>query len=134
MFGYDIETKDQSPQYKHPERPSTSSSAKCEGFALCFLWLQWRGASPWSCTSIEQSNSSETHRIVEKPIMITHQLKRWCLCVTFFSPKTEDTDERKAFCYNWRDQRKIETGAVDDSNKRVSEVFRGFEKTLTEVY
>ena len=44
-------------------------------------------------------------------------------------PKTEDTDLRKAFCFDWGDQRKIETRAVDDTKKRVSEVFRGLEKS-----
>ena len=34
----------------------------------------------------------------------------------------------KAFCYDWRDKRKIETGAVGDTKKRVSEVFQGLEK------
>ena len=36
--------------------------------------------------------------------------------------------EIKSFCYDWGDKRKIETVAVD--KKRVSEVFRGLEKTL----
>ena len=27
-------------------------------------------------------------------------------------PKTEDTDERKQFCYDGRDKRKIETGVI----------------------
>ena len=45
-------------------------------------------------------------------------------------PKTEDADESKMFCYDWGDKRKIETEAVGDSKKRVSEVFQGLEKTL----
>ena len=48
----------------------------------------------------------------------------------FSLPKTEDTDERKTFCYDWGDGRKTETGAVGDTKQRVSEVFRGLEKTL----
>ena len=36
--------------------------------------------------------------------------------------------EMKAFSYNWGDKRKIETRAVVDGKKRVSEVFRGLEK------
>ena len=43
-------------------------------------------------------------------------------------PKTEDSDERKMFCVDWGDKRKIETLAVDDTKKRVSEMFRGLEK------
>ena len=42
----------------------------------------------------------------------------------FLFPKTEDTDERKVFCYNGEDKRKIETEATGDTKKRVSEVFR----------
>ena len=49
-------------------------------------------------------------------------------------PKTKVSDERKAFCYDWRDKRKIETEAVGDIKKRVSEVFLGLEKTLAKVY
>ena len=66
---------------------------------------------------------------------------RECLAVfTVFSgrkillfpvPKTEDNDEIKAFCYDWGDKRIIETGAVGDTKRRVSEVFRDLEKTLT---
>ena len=40
------------------------------------------------------------------------------------------TNERKVFCYGWKDKRKNETGAVADTKKRFSEVFRGLEKTL----
>ena len=36
----------------------------------------------------------------------------------------------KAFCYDWGDKRKIETGAICDTKKCVSEVFRGLEKIL----
>ena len=32
-------------------------------------------------------------------------------------------------CYDWGDKSKIETGAVGDSKKNISEVFRGLEKT-----
>ena len=75
--------------------------------------------------------------------MITRQLTHRCLCLSFwpkikpdlaptdfFLPKTEDTDERKAFCYDLGDKRKIKTGAVGDTKKLVSEVFRGLENTL----
>ena len=48
----------------------------------------------------------------------------------FPPPKTKDTDERKAFCYDWGDKRKIEKGAVDDTKKRVLKVFRGLKKSL----
>ena len=41
--------------------------------------------------------------------------------------KTEDADERKAFCYDWGDKGKIVTGAVGDMKKHVSEVFRVLE-------
>ena len=34
----------------------------------------------------------------------------------------------ESFCYDWRDNRKIETGAVGDNKKGVFEVFRGLEK------
>ena len=48
------------------------------------------------------------------------------------SPYSQDlaTDERKAFCYNGGDRRKIKIVAVSDTKKRVSKVFRGLEKTL----
>ena len=42
--------------------------------------------------------------------------------------KTEDSDERKAYCYDWRDKRKIETQAVGDTKMRLSEMFREVEK------
>ena len=49
-----------------------------------------------------------------------------------FSPsKTEDTHEKKAFCYDWLDKSKIDTGAVGDTKKHISEVFQRLEKTLT---
>ena len=34
-------------------------------------------------------------------------------------------------CYDWGDKIKIETGALDDTKKRLSEEFRGLEKTLS---
>ena len=46
----------------------------------------------------------------------------------FLHPKSGDIDERQAFCYDWGDKRKLETGAVGDTKKRVSEVFRGLFK------
>ena len=75
--------------------------------------------------------------------MITHQLTQRCLWVfgqkqnrkcwastnvfTGLGPrepfpllKTEDTDERKALCYDWGDKRKIETGAIGDTKKHLS--------------
>ena len=61
---------------------NTSSSVKCEGFALCFLRLQGRSTSWIFATrsygqkyclevirQLSLSSSSETHRIVEKLIM-----------------------------------------------------------------
>ena len=49
----------------------------------------------------------------------------------FLFPKLNaNTDERKAFCYDWGDKRKIETGAVGDTRKGISEVFRVLEKLL----
>ena len=53
-------------------------------------------------------------------------VQRW----HFPLPKTEDTDEIKAFCSDWEDKRKIETGFIGDIKKAISEVFRGLEKTL----
>ena len=47
LYGYDIETKAQSFQWKRPEDPrpkSTSSSVKCKAFTHCFLRLRWHGA------------------------------------------------------------------------------------------
>ena len=41
-------------------------------------------------------------------------------CLFFPLPKVEDTDTRKAFCCDWGNKRKIETGAVGDTKKRVS--------------
>ena len=37
--------------------------------------------------------------------------------------ETEDTDVRKAFCYDRGDKRKIKIGAVGDTKNCVSEVF-----------
>ena len=64
--------------------------------------------------------------------MITHQLIHWYLYVCFWSkhthpwlfplPKTEGTDERKAYCYDLGDKWKIETEAVEDTKKRLSKV------------
>ena len=48
----------------------------------------------------------------------------------FLFPKTEDTGERKAFCYDWEDKLIVETGAVGDTKKCVSEVFRGLKKKI----
>ena len=42
--------------------------------------------------------------------------------------KTGATDIRNAFYYDWRDKRKIETGAVGNTKKCISEEFRGLEK------
>ena len=36
----------------------------------------------------------------------------------------ESWEKWKAFCYDWWDKWKIETGAICDTKKRVSEVFR----------
>ena len=42
-----------------------------------------------------------------------------------YSIETEaQSSQWKADCYDWEDKRKIETGAVGDSKKCVSEVFR----------
>ena len=54
--------------------------------------------------------------------------------VTFFLLKTEDTDERKAFCYVCGDKKKIEAEAVGDPKNPFSEMFRGLEKMLALVY
>ena len=43
--------------------------------------------------------------------------------LTFSLPKTKDTDEKKEFCYDWKDKRNIETAAIDDTRKRISEVY-----------
>ena len=51
-------------------------------------------------------------------------------CWLFPLPKTEDLYERKAFYYDWGDKRKIETEAVGDTKKGVSEVFPGLKKKL----
>ena len=45
VYGYDIETKAQSSQWKRSEEPRPLSSVKCEDFAHCFLRLQRRNAS-----------------------------------------------------------------------------------------
>ena len=81
--------------------------------------------------------------------MITHQLTQRCFLLEFLGknrnhgsttgfgprwlfplPKTEDTAERKVFRYDWEDKRNIETGAVGNTKRPVSEVFWGLEKTL----
>ena len=45
-------------------------------------------------------------------------------------PQTEETDEGKAFCFDWGDKRKIEKAAVGNVKMGASEVFRGWEKTV----
>ena len=40
----------------------------------------------------------------------------------------------KAFCYDCGDKRKIETGAIGNTKKRDSDVYRGLEITLALVY
>ena len=44
--------------------------------------------------------------------------------------KTEDTDEIKASCYDWGDKRKMETGAIGHTKKRVLIMFWRLEKKL----
>ena len=49
-------------------------------------------------------------------------------CWLFPVRKTEDTDERKAFCYDLGEE------AAGDTKKRVSKVFRGLEKLLAYIW
>ena len=64
---------------------------------------------------------AKNETVIMSQIPYSPELAPWL----FPLPKTEDTDERKAFCYNWGDKRKIETGAVGDAKMRFSEVFQG---------
>ena len=48
----------------------------------------------------------------------------------FLFPEAEVTDERKEFSNDWANKKNIGIGALDDTKKRVSEVFRGLETTL----
>ena len=62
----------------------------------------------------------------------------WTWLLSFFSSQNwrhrSVGRERKAFCYDWADKRKIETGAVGDTKRRVSEVFRELRNTLAQMY
>ena len=81
--------------------------------------------------------------------MIRHQFTHRCLWVTFWPKQTcnhasttvftglgppltfsssQNIIQNQGFCYNWGNKRKIETEAVGDTKKSVSEVFRGLEK------
>ena len=46
----------------------------------------------------------------------------------FFLSKTKDNDEKKAFCCAWGEKKNIETEAVGDTKKRISEVVQGLKK------
>ena len=106
LYGYDIETKAQIIAMEAARRAkSTSNSVKYEGFAYCFLRLQWRRVSwilatrlygqyvelLWSYATIARSNSSEILRIVEKLIILLHDNAQYrthrLICVSFW-PKT----------------------------------------------
>ena len=125
VYGYDIETKAQSSQWKRSEEPRPLSSVKCEDFAHCFLRLQRRNAS-W----ILATRSYVQRRILSwrnaqncgKTIhgfctMITHHLTHRCLCLSFW-PKTKPQlclnhrihrtwPPRSLSCFqNWRHRRK----------------------------
>ena len=58
--------------------------------------------------------------VMPQPLYSTDLAPRW---LSPF-PKTEDSDARKAFCDDWGDKRKIETGAVGDIKKHISKGFR----------
>ena len=82
---------------------STSSSVKCEGFAYCFLRLQWRGASWILCHMVIRTIRNTTFKLCadcakqfvrnaqncgetnhEFWTMIKHQPTHRCLCVSFW--------------------------------------------------
>ena len=85
---------------------------------------------------------------------ITHQLTHRCLCVWnktviipqppcspdlasaefFLFSELKTPIKWKAFCYDWGDKNKIETAAVGNTKKLVSEVFRGLEKRGQDSY
>ena len=130
---------------------TTSISVKWEGFAHCFLWMQWHGASHEFLFQVVRSirtailklcancakqfvrnaqNCGKTnHGFLNHDNAPAHtsMLGREFLAknktvimsqppyspdlapADFFSlPKTEDTDKREGFCYDWGDKRKIE--------------------------
>ena len=137
-----------------------SSSVKCEGFAHCFLRLQWSGA-PWilatrlyvrywntnlklcadyakqfvrnaqNCGNhVNQSwifhhDNAPAHTSMLVREIIGQKQNRNHVFTTVFTRlgtrwllpllKTENINERKAFCYDWGDKRKIKTGAVSDT-------------------
>ena len=84
-YGYGIETKAQLSQWKRPEEPSPKKARQvwwnvkhlltvsfhCKGVVHHEFLPQGHTVNkdPWSYAPIAWSNSSETHRIVEKPIM-----------------------------------------------------------------
>ena len=45
VFGYDIETKSQSSQWKRPKEPKPKKAGQVRSNVKVFLRLQWRGAS-----------------------------------------------------------------------------------------
>ena len=90
-------------------------------------WILHHGKAPaHTLMLVRESLAKNKTLIMPQPPYSPDFGPRWL----FPLPKTEDTDERKAFCCDWEDKRKIETGAVGDTRKRVSEVFRGLEKSL----
>ena len=84
-------------------------------------------------------------KIVPKLVNFEHKQRRMDIAQEMLKTFNEDPDllkkvitadeswlygnDRKAFCYDWGDKRKIEA-AVGDTKKRVSEVFQELEKTL----
>ena len=83
---------------------------------------------PWSYAPIAQSNLSEMTEKTKLYLCLNQHIHRTWPRWLFPLPKTEDTNERKAFLYDWGDKRKI------DIEKRVSHVFRGLEKTLVFIH
>ena len=82
-----------------------------------------REAIRQKCTELWK-NVSHIEFLAENKTIIMPQLPNSAdLSPTDIFPLPKNTDERKAFCYAGGDKRKIETEAVGDSKKGMSEVF-----------
>ena len=153
VYGYDIETKAQSYQWKRPENQDRKKHVKfgqmwrfCSLFSSivmawcsCILATRSYGSIRNTTLKLYTDCAMQFVRKAQYYGKTNHGKKNHNQPPSSYSPdlapadfflypKTEDTHGRKAFYYDWGDKIIIETGAVGDTEKRVSEVFRGVEK------
>ena len=119
-------------QASSPPLPfSSSQNWKKRRQESVLLWLR-RSNSNWnrSCWRFQKACVRSVSRIGENAGLGAF-IRNYASTTVFLGfgprchfplPKTEITDERKAFCYDWGDQRQIEIGAVGDSRKCVSRI------------